>query len=901
MRKIVVVCLGVYIASHTMLMGGFGAGGIVEVPLPPPNQPEPVPLSGGVEINPIDIEGDIPPAELARLKQFPPFSGLTDEEVRAKMNIMRRNVVRAIGLIAYENPDLSYCLSRLWHGRRLCIGFTNRQIGGITNGNSFPNTTDRCERAAITIVVDKVPCDPSGAYEGDMIVLANTLAHEALHVTQDWSGVIPQRPPANAAEVDLRIQIQQNELAASEAEKKRLLNLNQVFTRLSVGGEVPEDDPRRGFAKLPMTLRALELFLREVPENMREDVADSIEEKTRLAYQKACQTADCRRAVIMALETLKRTGNGNDFVAALRGNRDAAGWVQVLGRQILTGVFQTDIIAGGFGTDANRIREFRDGEEYEHFLPADFLTDMFATNDRGFVVSTANEGADTGTIYLVGDSNGDGRLDTMMPTLTHEYLAGGVTFSPGPNGSLYCFAPQNQMLFQLQLGSDGTFSYPTGISFAGVVGSPATSTITRVLVSEDGLSAIGISDNDFANHLGTRWVLLSRGSLNDPFFVSDDDYSPVEDLVMAPEIVRWPLAGDTTVRVSGTAGATVTVEIVNANGGVMVSVAGTLGSDGIAEIGLGMALTSDYGVRVREGDGIASRSLMTAGDQDLAIDASLNCGQLRLTAMGPTHRIRQYVLQEDMSGSTSGLATLQTDGYGRTLFNDPFSYPESAVNRTGGLFRVRESAPAATDLMGESMAVPPGVPTRVYLNGNDRFPYRSRYELTDWFGDILPAQLFRFDRAGMLEVIPLSGDTTYTVTYGVGPIGGSIVSSATATLTVDESLLSNPPAAYADVPGLGRTMGFNVWSLAIGETGEGDARLYPLYQFDLEFESASECPEAFWTSTGLVYAINDAGAGGLANPDSDGCGYGPRTLLVPMLHFVPEADWNAFKQSYPGN
>jgi|GEM_PF-4188749 len=799
-----------YIVFAAQLSAGWRSNRFVSVPIPPPNQPVPVPLSGGYALNTTDIEGDVAAADLATLKRFAPFAGLTDAEVRSKMNVIRRNVSRAIILLAQEDADLSYCLSRLWHQRRLCIAFTRGNFGGITNANSFPNVQDPCERAAIAINIERIPCDLRKAYDGDMLTLMNTMGHEALHVTQQWSGNIPPRLPQNNAEIDLRLEIQENEIAASTAEKVRLQNLRNAFETLRDGGSIPPPNDINGADILPLTRRAVRDFLRDTPAAERAARAGEIYDALHRPNLVACLTTDCRKAVKIALERLKQDGDTAAFLRTIRGSSGQNSWFSFLGNRVLTGVFQTDIFAGGLGDDTNKIRQYVEGVENEIVIPKDFLTDIHIYDHRSlFVTASDTDGLD-GTIYLVSDSDGDHVLDSVMPTLTHQYLRGGVSFVDSPEGSpVSVFGRETQMIFHLTLGTDGNLTYPIGIGFGGTIGNPSTDLIQNVVIDDDGLGGVGIEYEDFALFPGTYWREFSRLSLAGTFS-SGGDIAPVEDIQIEPAIVRWPWEGDSMLYATGTAGEMLTFEVCDEAGMLVDSVTVPADEEGRAGalFALGMAggLREPNSVKVKSSTNGVSRALAVAGGVDPSTEIlrsqdapvfDIN-GRFAVRSQWQPRAIARHSWALDGLGGWRVLDSAQTDGFVYAHFSDRIRFKQPPVGEVGmpmprSFYRSELRRGDALNLSDDTLCVPPGIRSRVSLAMNDRYPGGTVFGLEGT--PPLHRDIFRVTLDGHLEIAPLATDTSITFTYRATWDAGS--ATAMVTVQVKKSLLTEGSSLLA--------------------------------------------------------------------------------------------------------
>jgi hypothetical protein len=392
-----------------------------------------------------------------------------------------------------------------------------------------------CELGGIAI--KNVPCDLRPIFDGEMLGLMSALMHESLHLGQDWPPpVMPTRIQPTTDDIGQRIQFQQNEIAASKAEKKRLENLFQVFSWMEFhNGEPPPDDERQGFKKLPLTLAIVKKFKKEVPGPERADKAKEISGKlASILVDQVCLTLKCREAVKGALDQLliDVRDNPGDFRAAasrfrraIQGNRNASGWFRQLGSAVFNGLFKTDISAGGIDGDTNTVRQYLGTASGSVSIPLDYITDTIVLDDDSLLVVGANEGADTGTIFEFEDGDGDGFLEqeTMSVRLNHMYLAASNSFCRGGDGDLYLLNRDSLMFFRLDE------SMPTiGIQYQGTMGDPAVDDINHIAVSNDGLSVVGYSYADSALFPNVGWVKSTRASRSE-FFGVAADYSWTEE------------------------------------------------------------------------------------------------------------------------------------------------------------------------------------------------------------------------------------------------------------------------------------------------------------------------------------------------------------------------------------
>ena len=899
-----VVCIVLLVLPLGELEAGWSKGerGITHVPIAPLQTR--TQLGSGVSISHFDVEGPIPAEELEVLKQHPPFEGKSDAEILAKMNAIRRNVVRAIDALLVEDPELHYCLIRTFFGRRLCLEFSSRKISGAVNANQFSGK-DACELGGIAI--KNPPCSPKEIYEGDMISLMSTLAHEGLHLGQEWPpALMPTRIKGTVKDIGQRIQFQQNEIDASSAEKKRLENILQVFQWMRYhNGEVPPDDEKNGFKKLPLTLSIVKKFQKEVPAAERAAKAGEISSNLAIVLvDQVCLTLECRKAVKAALDNLLvdvREDPG-DFRAAVKkyqkaigDSRAASGWYKQLKGALFNGLFKTDIFAGGLGDQTNTIRQFFAGESREVSIPLDYVSDVLVLDETRLLVVGASEGEDTGSIYQFDDSDGDGFLDqgSMTVRLSHMYLAGSNRFCRGGDGALYILNRGTLMFFRL-----GETAPTFGIEYQGTIGDPDLDDIGYVAVSNDGLDVVGYPFEDSALFPNLGWVKSSRPSTGS-FFGSSAPYGWMMEAAFSPVITVWPQAGDMSIHATGTPGSQYEVGAYFGEE-MQTIVSGTFDAEGRAEAVAMVPFGGGDRLVVGPPGGPYCFPLQVPSPYDLRSTRTILpvAGELGLPGTRSDFKIGVescpgavvWGMQIDFRGLIEPAGTRQVDGYGRAFFEFDVGYDPELKWHGGAQFKVMVGSELT--VRDETVCIPPGVLSTVDVANNDEFPSGTTYVLTSEAP--VHHDIFKFTSDGRIEIAPLTTESSLTVSYrATTPDGDS--ADGVATIEVDRSKLCSGPLAVAEGEGGGLVYGVRIPCLVLGEGDE--KRTYPMYQFLLTNSPLDICKNPHWHTHGRVFSLDEMD--GITDPEGGGCGFGTWIKVERIDVVIPEAEWEGFKERHP--
>lgn len=877
---------------------GFGGQGVVPVPI----------TEEGLDKDALDIFDrrkaagedvsyppfeDVPPARIALLKQFPPFSGMSDEEVVEKVRQMRRAIICVIDLIGREDRETGEALQRLLRLRKICFGLTQSDNG--IGMSIFPD--GREEFGIEPINVFYRVCKDLDLSSPALFELYVALSHESLHGNQ--SILRPTGRPNFAETVDLQCR----EVEAHEGEMERINEMVRILEFIESNGELPPD--ARG---------ATASFGASIVH------ADNTAELLKEWLEKLLPMQEQRGYLLQFRRIYKEAGQ-----AFLDGDADAEAireqlepyrqWVLQLGRrrdfsQINTAIFsEAPVIVGPRGS---RTVQPPEGGGMKQYLVPDL---ELVTIDTGTdLVSGAEFDADESHLYFIGvtlgtpntgmlgrfeidQTNGAVMEETLEVCLSSEILGQGgqllrnpfETEDPfylvkGPGADLWGFLDDDD---------DGC---PDSMTHLGALPQgPSFSIGYAEFIEQDTL-------------FGHPEVAGTVPDANQPFSLAVREPPGTEFFGIPPQTrghaittppapAGLPLAGLPHLPCAGTPGESFEIHLIPPSGPPVAVGSGTFGWRGHANPALDAPFGAGDVIRIVDGSGAASPdfpAVPAPGSTPGFIDNDPfgRIGDPTRIEVGVTSWPGQPIIGEqttDPSGIWTESPPITANCHGEAFF--PFDGPAQPGAPPRNFFRFDlDTVPPPPGVPPDHLQqfeVPPGVPVSLDLSIPGEQGCLS-YELVS--PPNVNDALFQWNNDGTFTTTLLTFGGPISFTYRKQLLVPEVPFSPEVTVIVspvDNRLVNPEPYVGED--------GVEYVNALVLEYG---ALLYPLYQFSLSNNPQDTCTEPHWHRSfyygDLVYPL-EFPANGIPDPDPPGCGFGTYPDVAPELLALPLADWQAYQ------
>jgi hypothetical protein len=854
----------------------------------------------GVPYPPIEVP--VPAADIAKLQAHPSFSGLTDAEVQAKVENIRRAVLCSIDLLKLDDPETAEGLKTLFRAGVICIGLAP---DGYNVGAAIWNDGE-AEFHLEPVNLYNIPCERLPLWSPDLFELMNSLAHEGLHGRQDvlgWRDAVP---------LEVAKDRQCKEIEAAQGELDRANAMCAVIDSIAATGQLP--DSARGMSRR-IGAELLQEFQGDVSgleeaitawQQKLEGMKLTVEEVKRFRD-------DYKRAAELAL---MNTPEAADILVGLRQHRLF---------QYYAGENEFAPITRWYINEAPRLVE-EEGEaprlEQNNRMrqlvppavePETFAVPFLDTITTGYVAEEENL-ALIGGIQFGENGAGDRGVvvgydldpttKRILPETARECfgtteMAGGYIMNYNAfDGHYYALQLDDNEICRLNDTDDDGF--PDEGVLAGYVLSNGISTDNFKLSINYGHIYFTdentlVATHDYADTvphfndpIGLSWRMPGGGD-----FMGQPITEFSRDLSIRPGFDGCVSIGASEVAIVGSPWGQyrlyddemmIAEGCFSAHGRAIPQFDSPLGEN--SDLWIEDAINACVSVRTAAKPTLSDIPKIEFGGADFDLSVGLKLGY----EVNP-----DFGLKLDYGSSLDGFENEaevpRPSRFGRSYFS-PADFDPSTVNRQ--FFRVRRVPPPSM-ILPETLEFTPGLPDYGSVAKNDELPTTARYVVVDppvFDGfKMVTKDAFKLHDDGTVDMAFASFESQLMFTYRVH-YGDTVSEDITATVLPDMNtdLLCDPPIKgyFGDIVLLEALV------LEIGGLN------YPLYQFSLRPVDPG-CNAEHWHSPSYptVFPIAEEEPVGISDPAIPNCGYGKLSELPVKKFVISKEKWEEFLVDHP--
>lgn len=827
----------------------------------------------------------VPQARVDQLKRFPPFSSLSDREVRERVRSMRRALACLTELISLDDQETGFGLARLMRYRKICFGLIRGENG--VGMSILPDGTSDFGAEPINIFYQvEGDLDPAGPGLFELYV---ALSHESLHARQTI--MRPTGRPDFRETVDLQCR----EVEAHQGEMERICEMQRIIASIKANGTIPSDARgglRRFGAQLIRAEDRAELLprwetkLREM-KSVRGHLLtfrEIYKEAGQATLDGDLDAAEIRRRLLPYREWVQKYGGSRDFrritgviygttptLEGDRGNRSVNP----------TGGDLKQLIAPGFVP-----------EEIDVPLIDIVCDGQYDGSGEFFYLVGVADGSTDGRLcrYQVDQANGALQLETFETCLISPQLGRGGDLVMNPFASddpFYFVASGSADICQFfDTNDDGC---PDDLECFGALPQAPNLTVGwSQFIDENTLCGYPEMPGSVP-HLSQTFCQAVRGGPGEVF--EGDLILWQDEIIVTPAPGADPFAGARFIPCVGTPGESFEVQLLPPGGPPEVIGTGIFSWKGGGRPLFDSPLEGGQSLQIVDSSGRASPvfdCLPDPGPAPFPMGepfVSLNPDGSFEVAIGA--RPGQVVTPQfapDPGGPWDDLPGRTVNCHGEAVFDligpgDPGSPPT-------GFFRFQSSPPPGPpDRALVELEAIPGVPTNLDLFSGGgpclRFEVIEEPDLNE--------VLFEAHDDGTMTVTLLTFGGPVEFVYREAPAYPDLPFSPLVSVIVSpiSEFLCNPEPYEGE--------GGELWVNPVTLPYQGDH--YPLCQFLLANSPLDLCEDPHWHNArafgSLVYPLENPGVG-KADPEPTECGFGIFPELTPNRVRMPLADWDVF-------
>lgn len=870
------------------------------------------PFSDGTWIGvPQALNEGMRPADLAALRGKPGFEDLTDAQIGEKIRDIRQETLEAIELISRFDYKLGTNVQHVFFNRRLTIEFSDRPVAGALDGSSLGKKHEDAGNAGIAVKV--YPGGRVPDFDFDFIKLVATLIHEGTHLSQEWTN----HPKTMSRiefqewrdEMNKRVVRQDNEIAASRAERAFLRGLWEAMKGIRLTGAVPTDDPSVSRVIPPLARAIAQKFLDATPPGERVAKATDLENKLLPAFGLIDELIAFRLVVRNKAAEMRDRPEPQDFGAVNLLAQEwlvfirATSWYQRLGPALDDGIFSLSLAAGGSGTDANRVRQY---DANGNLIPLTItgltnITDVVFYNDRSILIGGLSTVFGQGAIYSLTDTNLDNLFD--LPSLTlvkrDSGLDGGVSLACDRTaGRSFCLGRRTGNLYQLTAAWP---ALPTDTGFlTSITQTPVHEENYNLLLPPGGTELFFVPEFGGCITEGTRW---SSAPATGPVLNNIRTFSPFTICKLKPVFLDNPFISDKYVRCGGRPFTELRLYNTAVNPAVLLGTATTDGGGAglfyIPPITTGMKLRvsdtqGDDSVIFQPGSAVATPGQNTLPPQVFAVPGLGGPAVVPPVFRAPPHTDYRVEFSEKAGWTSFIPATGTTAGDG---FIKPAAGPGAlTVNPSSGFWRIKWTG--RSDIVPDRriLTTTPGIPASINLREGE-FDFgtadgRSNATYTIVNSGGLHEDICHISTDGKsLECTGLltRSDTT------TNPVVVRIRRTDAVNGDVQDFFIEN----YSNRRALVEPQFFAGGNTVAVPCLVINGSPCPIYQFLLSNNAADTCTEPHWHTNVGTTVWNLTGATPAMENTADSCGWGLADAVPFVFANVSLTAWQDFTNAHP--